>query len=66
MLLNIERGSQAVCQYCAVKPKNGHSIRQSAQCDGIRTGAISGVDALAIRQKNGAKERKKRDGNESS
>jgi len=55
-----ETGSTETCPYCSLKPANGHSISQSAQCDGIKNGSITGTRAMEIRMKNGLKPRKSR------
>lgn len=53
-----EVGSDRTCPHCALKQRNQHSLGQSAECDGIRTGKITGTRAMEIRIRNGAKKTK--------
>lgn len=55
---NPETGSSAICPHCALKVRNAHSLKESGECDGIRSGKITGTEKLKIRLRNGGKKLK--------
>lgn len=56
-----DRGNSAVCPHCAVPHRNEHSLKQSGECDGIKSGKINGTRAMQIRLNNSGKGRKRED-----